>query len=122
LGIGVVAYGALTRGLLTGTLDGRFAPQDFRAHNPRFQGDNFVQNMRRVDALRNIAARIGGTPAQLAIAWVMSRGKDVVTLVGTSKRKRLAENLEAANLQLHADVLAELDELFGPDAIAGERY
>jgi aryl-alcohol dehydrogenase-like predicted oxidoreductase len=122
LGVGIVAYGALTRGLLTGTLDGKFAPQDFRAHNPRFQGDNFTQNMRRVEALRMIAARVGATPAQLAIAWVMSRGKDVVTLVGTSKRTRLAENLKASNVSLGADVFAELDQLFGPDSIAGARY
>ncbi len=122
LGIGVVAYGAMARGLLTGTVDGKFAPTDFRAHNPRFQGDNLQQNLKQVERLKAIAARIGATPAQLAIAWVMARGQDIVTLVGTSKRTRLAENLEAAGLKLSADVLSELDESFRPGVMAGERY
>jgi aryl-alcohol dehydrogenase-like predicted oxidoreductase len=122
LGVGIVAYGALTRGLLTGTLDGKFAATDFRAHNPRFQGENFSRNMKRVEGLRAIAARVDATPAQVAIAWVLSRGDDVVALVGTSKRARLAENLQAAKLTLGTDVLAQLDDLFGPDAIAGDRY
>ncbi|HEY5951882.1 MAG TPA: aldo/keto reductase [Kofleriaceae bacterium] len=122
LGIGIVAYGAMTRGLLTGTLDGKFAPTDFRAHNPRFQGDNFAANVKKVEALAAIATGMGATPAQLAIAWVMSRGDDIVTLIGTSKRTRLAENLGAAKLQLDADVLTQLDRLFGADGLAGERY
>jgi len=122
LGVGIVAYGAMTRGLLTGTLDGKFAPTDFRAHNPRFQGANFAANMRKVEGLAAIAARLDATPAQLAIAWVMSRGDDIVTLVGTSKRSRLAENLKATALRLGADVLSELDQLFGHEGLAGERY
>jgi aryl-alcohol dehydrogenase-like predicted oxidoreductase len=122
LGVGIVAYGALTRGLLTGTLDGKFASTDFRANNPRFQGENFAHNMKRVEGLRAIAARTNATPAQLAIAWVLSRGDDVVALVGTSKRARLSENLQAATLRLGTEVLAELDELFAPDAVAGDRY
>jgi aryl-alcohol dehydrogenase-like predicted oxidoreductase len=122
LGIGVVAYGALTRGLLTGTLDGKFAPTDFRAHNPRFQGHNFDQNMKRVDALRSIASRLDATPAQVALAWVMSRGQDIVTLFGTSKRSRLEENLAAQKLSLGVNVLSELERIFNPDAIAGDRY
>jgi aryl-alcohol dehydrogenase-like predicted oxidoreductase len=122
LGIGIVAYGALTRGLLSGKLDGKFAPTDFRAHNPRFQGENFMHNMRKVDGLRAIAARIDVTPAQLALAWVMSRGADIVTLIGTSKRARLAENLRAAEVTLTTDILAELDRLFDSQAMAGDRY
>lgn len=122
LGIGIVAYGALSRGLLSGTLDGKFAPTDFRAHNPRFQGENFTKNARKVEALRSIAARIGATPAQLALAWVMSRGPDIVTLVGTSKRSRLAENLAACELTLDQSVLDELDREFDANAISGERY
>jgi aryl-alcohol dehydrogenase-like predicted oxidoreductase len=122
LGIGIVAYGALTRGLLSGTLDGKFAPGDFRAHNPRFAPENFVKNMRRVEVLRAIAARLGATPAQLALAWVASRGNDVVTLIGTSKRVRLAENLESAALTLDVRTLAQLEAQFGEAAFAGERY
>ena len=122
LGVGIVAYGALTRGLLTGTLDGQFAPTDFRAHNPRFQGENFEKNQRKVEVLKTLAARLGASPAQLAIAWVMSRGDDIATLVGTSKRSRLAENLAAQNLVLAPPLLAELDQVFGPDAFAGQRY
>lgn len=122
LGIGIVAYGAMTRGLLTGTLDGKFAPTDFRAHNPRFQGDNLASNLKKVEDLKSIATKIGATPAQLAIAWVMSRGDDILTLIGTSKRSRLAENLKAAELRLDADVLSQLDRLFGTGGLAGERY
>jgi aryl-alcohol dehydrogenase-like predicted oxidoreductase len=122
LGIGIVAYGALSRGLLTGTLDGKFEPADFRAHSPRFTGANFEHNQRAVRTLASIAERIGATPAQVAVAWVSSRGDDIVTLIGTSRRKRLAENLEAAGIRLDADVLAELDRAFEPGAIAGERY
>lgn len=122
LGIGIVAYGALSRGLLTGTLDGKFAPTDFRAHNPRFQGDNFTRNMDKVKSLQTISGRLGATPSQLAIAWVMAQGPDIVTLVGTSKRARLTENLKAAELQLSSSVLAELDSAFAPNAISGGRY
>ncbi|HEY8549513.1 MAG TPA: aldo/keto reductase [Vicinamibacterales bacterium] len=122
LGVGIVAYGALSRGLLSGTLDGRFAPDDFRAHVPRFQGEHFQRNMQRVEILRGIASRLGATPAQVALAWVLSRGDDVVALVGTSKRARLAENLAAARLTLDADTLREIEAAFPPGAIAGERY
>jgi aryl-alcohol dehydrogenase-like predicted oxidoreductase len=122
LGIGIVAYGAMGRGLLTGTLDGKFAPTDFRAGNPRFQGENLVRNMARVEALKTLATKSGLTTAQLALAWVMSRGDDVVTLMGISKRSRLPENLGAATATLSSEVLKELDQNFGPDAFAGERY
>ncbi|HEY0945786.1 MAG TPA: aldo/keto reductase [Opitutaceae bacterium] len=122
LGIGIVAYGALSRGLLSGTLDGKFAPNDFRAHQPRFQGGNFARNMEKVEALKAIAGRLGVTPAQIAVAWVMSRGDDIVTLIGTSKRSRLAENLRAVDLRLDAAALSELEQVFAPGAMAGERY
>lgn len=122
LGVSVVAYGALSRGLLSGSLDTHFAPADFRAHSPRFQGENLTQNLSRVEALRAVADRIGATPAQLAIAWVMAQGDDIITLIGTSKRSRLAENLGALEVRLTPEILAELNMLFAPGAIAGERY
>jgi aryl-alcohol dehydrogenase-like predicted oxidoreductase len=122
LGIGVIAYGALSRGLLSGTLDQNLPPSDFRAHQPRFTGANFAKNMEKVQRLAAVASRLGATPSQVAIAWVMSRGDDIITLVGTTNRTRLGENLAAAGVQLSETVLAELDEVFGPDAMAGERY
>jgi aryl-alcohol dehydrogenase-like predicted oxidoreductase len=122
LGISVVAYGALSRGLLSGHLDTNFAPTDFRAHSPRFQGENLTQNLSRVEALKTIATRLGATPAQLAIAWVMAQGEDVITLIGTSKRSRLAENLGATEVNLTPEVLAELNALFATGSVVGERY
>jgi aryl-alcohol dehydrogenase-like predicted oxidoreductase len=122
LGIGIVAYGALTRGLLSGALDGKFAPTDFRAHNPRFAPENFERNMQRVAALKDIADSLGATPAQVALAWVASRGNDIVTLIGTSNRSRLTENLAASRLQLDAAIVARLDTEFNEGAFAGDRY
>jgi aryl-alcohol dehydrogenase-like predicted oxidoreductase len=122
LGISVVAYGALSRGLLSGNLDTNFAASDFRAHTPRFQGENLVQNLERVEALKAIAGRLNATPAQVAIAWVMAQGDDIITLIGTSKRSRLTENLGALELELSAETLSELNTLFAPGAIMGDRY
>jgi aryl-alcohol dehydrogenase-like predicted oxidoreductase len=122
LGVGVVAYGALSRGLLGGKIDGSFDPRDFRAHLPRFQGDNLRHNLERVRSLQAIAAELGCSAAQLAIAWVLDRGDDVVALVGTTRRERLAENLGAASLRLDGSTRQALDALFAPGAIAGTRY
>jgi len=122
LGVGIVAYGALSRGLLTAALPSTFAPHDFRAHAPRFQGTNLERNRRQVERLKSLAERIGCTPAQLAIAWVLARGDDIVALIGTTKRARLAENLAALDVRLAPADVAELDALFAPGAIAGERY
>ena len=122
LGISVMAYGALSRGLLSGKLDTNFVPGDFRAHSPRFQGENLKQNLDRVEALRAIAERLNATPAQVAIGWVMAQGQDIITLIGTSKRSRLTENLAANELQLGVETLSELNNLFAPGAIIGDRY
>jgi aryl-alcohol dehydrogenase-like predicted oxidoreductase len=122
LGVSVIAYGALSRGLLSGNLDTNLAASDFRAQAPRFQGDNLTQNLSKVEALKMIATRLGATPAQLALAWVMAQGEDIITLIGTSKRSRLAENLGATKLTLSPDILSELNTLFAPGAIAGDRY
>lgn len=122
LGIGIVAYGAMSRGLLTGAIDGVFAANDFRAHAPRFQGENLAHNLQKVEALKAIASRIGCTAAQLALAWVLARGDDIVALTGTTKPTRLAENLSALDVKLGEAERAELERLFAPGAIAGERY
>jgi aryl-alcohol dehydrogenase-like predicted oxidoreductase len=122
LGISVVAYGALSRGLLSGNLDLNFAASDFRAHSPRFQGQNLTHNLERVQVLKAIAARLNATPAQVAIAWVMAQGQDIITLIGTSKRSRLTENLGALELQLDPETLAELNALFAAGSIMGDRY
>lgn len=122
LGIAVVAYGALSRGLLSAGVPQNLAPSDFRAHLPRFLGDAGKRNAATVAAFAAIAARIGATPAQLAVAWVMAQGADIVPIVGTSNPQRLAENLAAATLVLESDLRRELDSLFAQGAIEGERY
>jgi aryl-alcohol dehydrogenase-like predicted oxidoreductase len=122
LGIALVAYGALSRGLLTAALPPHFAPADFRAHLPRFAPEQQAHNGTTVAAFVEIAKHIGATPAQLAIAWTMAQGKDIVPVVGISKRARLAENLAAATLVLDSSTRAALDSLFAPGAIRGERY
>jgi len=124
LGIGFVAYSPLGRGFLTGrytTLDD-LAPDDWRRNNPRFQGDNFRMNLAIVERIRRVAARKQCTPAQLALSWVLTRGKDIVPIPGTKRRERLEENAAAAEITLSADDLREIDELM-PDGIAvGDRY
>ena len=122
LGIGVIAYGALSRGLLSGVLDTTFAPADFRAHAPRFQGTNLARNLAKVDELRVIARRLGITPAQLAIAWLLDRGDDIVPLIGTVRRARLVENLGALDVALTDAERAALETAFPPGAFVGERY
>lgn len=122
LGIGLVGYGALSRGLLTGTVAGSFAPGDFRSHMPRFSGANLKSNRARVADLQAMAAEKGCSPSQLAIAWVMAQGPDIVPIVGTTKRTRLAENLAAADISLSDADLARLAEAFPEGAIAGDRY
>jgi len=123
LGIGVTAYGVLSRGLISGhwTRD-RSAAQDFRAMSPRFLGENLDANLELVNSLRQIASEIGATPAQVAIAWVAAQGKDIVPLVGARRRDRLAEALGALDVKLEAAHLAKLARVFPPGAAAGARY
>lgn len=111
LGIGVTAYGVLSRGLLSGHWqNGReLAGTDFRGHSPRFQGDNLTHNLRLVDALRAVAAERNATVAQIAIAWVASRGEDVVPLVGARRRDRLTEALGALDVTLTEADLAAIE-------------
>lgn len=122
LGIGVVAYGVVSRGLLTGTTADTFPPEDFRAHLPRFQGENRVKNLEKVQVLKSLAAAKNVTAAQLAIAWVLAKGDDIVPLIGTTKRSRLSENLKALDLSLSQKEIAHLDDVFKEGAIQGDRY
>ena len=126
LGIGVTAYGVLSRGLLSGhwsmEREASLAPHDFRASAPRFTGENLERNLELVEALRAVAAEKDATVAQLAIAWVLSRGEDVVPLVGARTRERLAESLGAVDVDLSQDDLARIEEAVPVDLIAGERY
>ncbi len=123
LGISVTAYGILSRGLLSsGTA--RLAPGDPRARFPRFSGENHARNLELLASLEEIAARKGGgvTAAQLAIAWVASRGEDIIPLIGTKRRDRLAEALRALDLTLSADDLAAVEAAVPVGAVAGDRY
>lgn len=124
LGIGITAYGVLSRGLISGQWDKdkTFSPGDFRGRSPRFSSDNLAHNLALLDALRGIAADKQATMAQIAIAWVMSRGADIVPLVGARRRDRLAESLGALDIQLSAGDLARIESAVPADAIAGERY
>ena len=124
LGIGFVAYSPLGRGFLTGqfrTFDD-LAPDDYRRYSPRFQGANFQKNLDLVRKVGEIAAEKGCKPSQLALAWVLAQGEDIVPIPGTKRRKYLEENAAAADLNLSQEDLARLDEVFPKDAASGDRY
>lgn len=123
LGIGVTAYGVLSRGLLSGRIgrDGVDAG-DFRGHSPRFQGDNLRRNLELVDALRTLAEAKGATPAQIAIAWARHRGDDIVPLIGARRRDRLAEALKALEIALDPAEMAAIETAVPANAAAGARY
>jgi aryl-alcohol dehydrogenase-like predicted oxidoreductase len=123
LGISLVAYGALSRGLLSGQpTTTTFQPGDFRNYLPRFSPENRERNGQIVNELKIFAESKGVTAAQLALAWVLHQGEDVITLIGTSKRSRLLENLKCQDIKLNADDLEYLDRTFHEGAIAGDRY
>jgi aryl-alcohol dehydrogenase-like predicted oxidoreductase len=124
LGITFVAYSPLGRGFLTGAIKRRedLAPDDWRRNNPRFMPDNFTRNLDLVAAVERMAALKRCTPAQLALAWVLSRGEHVIAIPGTRSLARLAENAAAADVTLAPGELAELDEIAPPGAAAGTRY
>ncbi|MER6968670.1 aldo/keto reductase [Streptomyces halstedii] len=124
LGIGITAYGVLSRGLISGhfTADRQLGANDFRAMSPRFQGDNLRHNLSLVDALRKIAEQKGVSVAQIAIAWVLSRGEDIVPLVGARTRERLAEALGALDVTLDEADLAAIERAVPVGAAAGDRY
>jgi aryl-alcohol dehydrogenase-like predicted oxidoreductase len=124
LGIGVVAYSPLGRGFLSGriTSPDDFGDDDFRRGHPRFTGENFARNLELVERVRQLAAAKGVTPSQLAIAWVLSRGDDVVPIPGTKRRSYLEENAGALEVELTADDLAAIEEVTPRGSVAGERY
>ncbi|MBQ1088116.1 aldo/keto reductase [Streptomyces sp. B93] len=124
LGIGITAYGVLSRGLISGhfSADRQLAAADFRAFSPRFQGDNLTHNLALVEALRKTAEQKGVSVAQIAIAWVLGRGTDIVPLVGARSRERLAEALGALDVTLDAADLRAVEEAVPADAAAGDRY
>ena len=123
LGVAFVAYSPLGRAFLTGALDTQaLGAQDFRAHNPRFQGEAAAANARLVERLGALAKAWGLTNAQLALAWVLSSQPNVIPIPGTRRRVRLEENLAAARVQLSPAQLAEVNALFAPGAVQGARY
>ena len=124
LGIGFVAYSPLGRGFLTGRIrrPEDLDPDDYRRHSPRFQGANFERNLALVARVEELAREKGVTPAQLALAWVLSRGEDVVPIPGTKRRRYLDENLAACDVRLTPEDLARLDAAAPPGAAAGDRY
>jgi aryl-alcohol dehydrogenase-like predicted oxidoreductase len=121
LGIAVTAYGVLSRGLLAGT-GPTPDPRDFRAHSPRFQGENLDRNLALVEQLAPVAERYGLTVAQLAIAWVAAQGTDIVPLVGMRRRGRLDEAIAALAVRLDAGDLAAIERAVPRDSAAGDRY
>jgi aryl-alcohol dehydrogenase-like predicted oxidoreductase len=120
LGIGLVAYSPLGRGFLTGqiTSPDDFEDDDFRRYNPRFQGENFARNLKLVDRVRDIAREHDCAPGQVALAWVLAKGEDIVPIPGTKRRSYLSQNVEAGELALTDDDMRRLDEL----APSGDRY
>jgi aryl-alcohol dehydrogenase-like predicted oxidoreductase len=124
LGIGLVAYSPLGRGFLTGRITGSddLAPDDFRRHNPRFQGENLQRNLELVAKVRELARGHDCTPGQLALAWILHRGEDVVPIPGTKRRAYLEENVAATEITLTEDDLRALDEAAPAGAAAGDRY
>jgi aryl-alcohol dehydrogenase-like predicted oxidoreductase len=124
LGVGFVAYSPLGRGFLTGAINKPedFADEDYRRHSPRFQGENFHRNLDLVAKVKELATRIGCNPGQLALAWVMAQGDDIVPIPGTKRRKYIEENAEAADIILSKSQLAELDAIFPMGAASGMRY
>ena len=120
LGIGMTAYGVLSRGLLAGSRPAESG--DYRAHLPRFAGDNAAKNQRLVDAFAKLAQERGVTPVALAIAWVMSKGTDIIPVIGARTRKQLAEIPKALGMRLTTDELNRIEAAVPVTAVAGTRY
>jgi len=124
LGVGFVAYSPLGRGFLTGQIKAidDLAPDDYRRYSPRFQGENFARNLELVDQVTEIAREKGVTPGQLALAWVLAQGEDIVPIPGTKRRRYLEENAEASEIDLTDQDMAGIDELAPKGAASGTRY
>jgi aryl-alcohol dehydrogenase-like predicted oxidoreductase len=124
LNIGLAPYCPLGRGFLAGSAKHaeEYPATDWRRDDPRFQGENFDANMRAAATVREIAARKGGTPAQIALAWLLHKGQDIAPIPGTKRRTYLEENVRAAEIALTADEMSGLDAALAPQVIAGPRY
>ncbi len=124
LGIGFVAYSPLGRGFLSGSIRSLddLEENDFRRHSPRLQGENFERNLELVDRISEIAEEKGVTPGQLALAWVLHRGEDIVPIPGTKRRSYLEENVAAGEIELSPDELERIDEAAPSGAASGDRY
>jgi aryl-alcohol dehydrogenase-like predicted oxidoreductase len=124
LGIGLVPFAPLGRGFLTGAVKRaeEYPESDFRRNDPRYQGENFDANVRAASAVRDIAKRKGATPGQIALAWLLHKGQDIVPIPGTKRRRYLEENVGAADVALNASEMATLDATLSSDKVAGPRY
>ena len=124
LGVAFVAYSPLGRGFLTGAFKSPddFEADDTRRNSPRFQGENFKRNLELVEKVKQMAAQVGLTASQLALAWVLAQGDDIVPIPGTKRRKYLDENARAVDVELPPALLEELKNVFPPDVAAGDRY
>ncbi|HEU5289695.1 MAG TPA: aldo/keto reductase [Cyclobacteriaceae bacterium] len=122
LGIGLVAYSPLSRGFLSGELKKPEDIKDNRAHMPRFQGENFLKNLELVEKIKTLAARKGCTPSQLAIAWVLAQGEDIITIPGTKRIKNLEENIASENVKLTKEELQSIEAIMPAGIASGARY
>jgi aryl-alcohol dehydrogenase-like predicted oxidoreductase len=124
LGIGFVPYSPMGRGFLSGQITSPhdFAPGDYRQHLPRFQGENFYQNIKLVDRVKEIATAKGCTAGQLALAWLLAQGEDLVPIPGTKRRSYLEENIAAIDFTLTSDELAQIDTIMPKDLVIADRY
>ena len=124
LGIGFIAYSPLGRGFLTGRFRSpdEFSVNDFRKFNPRFQTENFINNLKLVDKLKKLAKKKNVSEAQLALAWVINKGKEIIAIPGTTRISHVEENVKAADIKFTEDELKELDKVFPKDAAKGTRY
>ena len=124
LGIGFVAYSPLGRGFLSGSITSPddLAADDFRRNSPRFQGENFYKNLQLVERVKEIAAQKGVTPGQLALAWLLAQGDDIVPIPGTKRRAYLEENIAATEIELTQEDLQRIDEVAPKQVVAGDRY
>jgi aryl-alcohol dehydrogenase-like predicted oxidoreductase len=122
LGIGLVAYAPLSRGFLSGAFNKPEDIKDSRAHMPRYQGENFYKNLELVEKIKTLAAEKGCTPAQLAIAWVISQGDDVITIPGSKRIQHLEENIAAEHIQLTREDLESINTIMPAGIVSGTRY
>src|SRR5207237_6926367 len=124
MGIGFVAYSPLGRGFLSGKIQSvdDLEPDDYRRHSPRFQGENFAKNLALVKRIEELASRRGVAPAQLALAWLLTRGEDIVPIPGSRRRAHLEENVAATTIELSREELAQIEEAAPAGVTAGDRY